>query len=88
MPNGDEIRLDQLQPHQFGRVCYIEALDEDAERLMALGVCTGRKVELIKTGDPLILKVFASRVGVSARLAARVFVKPLDPDGSALNAAG
>lgn len=45
---------------------------------MSLGVCTGRTVELIKAGDPLILKVFATRIGLSARLAARVTVRPLD----------
>lgn len=76
MELGD-LRLDQLQPHQFGVIQDIEAADDDSERLMTLGVCSGRTVELIKAGDPLILRVFATRIGLSARLAARVIVRPL-----------
>ncbi|MDA0576646.1 MAG: FeoA family protein [Verrucomicrobia bacterium] len=71
------VRLDHLPAHQFAVIQHIEAADDDSERLMSLGVCAGRTVELIKAGDPLILKVFASRIGLSARLAKRVFVEPL-----------
>lgn len=71
------MRLDQLGPHCFGIIEHIEASDDDSERLMSMGVCTGRTVELIKTGDPLILRVFATRIGLSARLATRVYVRPL-----------
>lgn len=79
------IRLDQLRPHDFAIINHIEAPDEDSERLMALGVCAGRTVELIKAGDPLILKVFASRIGLSARLAARVYVRPLESRANPAN---
>jgi Fe2+ transport system protein FeoA len=54
----------------------IEAEDDEMARLMAMGVCTGRTIEMVKSGDPLILKVFGSRIGVSARLASRVLVTP------------
>ena len=77
MTDEGDVRLDQLKPHQFGVIQHIEAADDDSERLMTMGVCAGRTVELVKSGDPLILKVFASRIGLSARLAARVFVQPL-----------
>jgi Fe2+ transport system protein FeoA len=68
--------LDRLRPHQCAIVREIEGPDDDMERLMAMGVCAGRSVELVQTGDPLILKVFGSRIGLSARLAARVRVEP------------
>ncbi len=71
------VRLDQLPARHFGVIAHIEAADDDSERLMALGVCTGRAIELIQAGDPLILKVFASRIGLSARLARRVYVSPM-----------
>lgn len=71
------VRLDLLPPYGFGIIHRIDAADDDSERLMSLGVCAGRTVELIQSGDPLILKVFASRIGLSARLAQRVFVLPL-----------
>ena len=44
-------------------------------RLMAMGVCAGRQVEVIKPGDPMILRVFGSRLGISSRLANRVTVE-------------
>jgi Fe2+ transport system protein FeoA len=46
------------------------------ERLKALGICIGRQVELVKRGDPLIVRVYGSRLGISARLANRVLVEP------------
>jgi Fe2+ transport system protein FeoA len=52
--------------------------DEDGQRLKAMGVCLSRKVELVKAGDPLILRVLGSRIGLSARLARRVWVQTCD----------
>lgn len=51
---------------------------EDLERLKALGICIGRTVEVIKRGDPLILKVYGTRIGLSARLAETVRVSPCE----------
>lgn len=62
----------------------IETDDEEMQRLKTLGVCLGRRVELVKVGDPLILKVFGSRLGVSAALAANVHVEVCQPDHCAL----
>lgn len=76
-----EIPLNQLKPHQCGVVSHFEAADdEDLARLMAMGVCAGRTVELVQTGDPLILKVYGTRVGVSARLANRIRVQRITLD--------
>jgi Fe2+ transport system protein FeoA len=57
-----------------GRVVQVEAEAADAARLKALGICVGRRVLIVQAGDPLIVKVVGSRVGLSARLAAGVFV--------------
>lgn len=73
-PTGTLVRLDELAPHECAVVDHIEAPDDQMERLMSMGVCSGRMVELVMCGDPLILKVFGSRLGVSARLARRVMV--------------
>ncbi|MEZ5435055.1 MAG: FeoA family protein [Verrucomicrobiales bacterium] len=78
-------RLDELAPHQLGVVKSVEAADDDMERLMAMGVCSGRTIELVQSGDPLILKIFGSRVGVSARLAKRVWVEACGTDYFNLN---
>jgi Fe2+ transport system protein FeoA len=58
--------------------------DEDTRRLKTLGVCVGRRLELVRAGDPLILKIFGSRLGLSAELAARVTVEVCQPGHCAL----
>jgi Fe2+ transport system protein FeoA len=69
------VALDNLQNHECAVVRRVDAGDDDMGRLMALGVCAGRSLELVQHGDPLIVRVLGSRLGVSARLAARVFVE-------------
>ena len=70
------MRLHDLEPHTWAEITDIEAPDAEMERLMTMGVCRGRTVELIMSGDPLILRVFGTRIGLSARLAERVTVEP------------
>ena len=79
----DARALSSLVP---GRVAVIARVDEDhehANRLKALGLCVGRKLQVVKTGDPLIVRVLGSRLGLSARLAERVFVTICSNSGDA-----
>ena len=69
------IRLDQLPARCCATVRAIEADDDDSQRLKTLGLCVGRQVELIQAGNPLIVRVFSSRLGLAAELAARVHVE-------------
>lgn len=78
------IRLDELPPRVCAVVRRITIDDEEMLRLKTLGVCLGRRVELVKSGDPLILKVFGSRLGLSATLAANVRVEVCQPGHCAL----
>lgn len=78
------VRLDQLPPRVCAVVRQIATDDEEMQRLKTLGVCLGRRVELVKNGDPLILKVFGSRLGLSAALAANVQVEVCQPNHCAL----
>jgi Fe2+ transport system protein FeoA len=78
------VRLDLLPPRVCAVVRKIATDDEEMQRLKTLGVCLGRRVELVKVGDPLILKVFGSRLGLSAALAANVQVEVCQPDHCAL----
>ncbi len=73
-------RLDRLQPGHCGIVVEVEAGAGEVDQLKSMGVCIGRKVMLVQAGDPLILKVMGTRLGVSARLAARVAVEPCAGD--------
>ena len=78
------VRLDELPPRICAVVRSISTDDEDTHRLKTLGVCVGRRVELVRAGNPLILKVFGSRLGISAELAARVQVEVCTPGHCAL----
>jgi Fe2+ transport system protein FeoA len=78
------VRLDELPPRVCAVVRSITTDDEDTERLKTLGVCVGRRVELVRAGNPLILKVFGSRLGISAELASRVSVEVCTPGHCAL----
>ena len=68
------VRLDHVPPRVCGTVAFLAAADDDVMRLKAMGVCLGRRIEVLQTGDPLIVRAFGSRIGVSARIARHVFL--------------
>ncbi len=78
------MRLDELPLRVCAVVRSVETGDDDTNRLKTLGVCVGRRVELVRVGNPLILKIFGSRLGLSAELAARVRVEICQPDHCAM----
>jgi len=78
------VRLDELPPRVCAVVRSIATDDEDTQRLKTLGVCVGRRVEVARSGNPLILKIFGSRLGISGELAARVQVEVCQPGHCAM----
>ncbi|HEV2455105.1 MAG TPA: FeoA family protein [Verrucomicrobiae bacterium] len=74
------LRLNELPPQRCGIVRRIENDDEETRRLKTLGICPGRRVELVHPGDPLIVKIFGTRLGLAGALAARVQVEICEPD--------
>jgi Fe2+ transport system protein FeoA len=79
-----ETRLDALLPRQCAVVRRIETDGDDVERLKTLGICVGRRLEVVRTGDPLVVRVFGSRLGLSASLASRVWLEVCTPDHCAM----
>lgn len=67
--------LSEFQPGECG---VIQDLGEgkSSSRLQSMGICLGRTVEVVKQGDPLILKVYGSRIGLSGRLASQIQLQP------------
>jgi Fe2+ transport system protein FeoA len=78
------VRLDVLPPRTCAVVRSISTDDEDTQRLKTLGVCVGRRVEVVRQGNPLILKIFGSRLGISGELASRVSVEVCTPGHCAM----
>ncbi len=52
----------------------IDANDDAMQRLMAMGLCVGREIEVVRQGNPLIIRILGARIGVSNRLARHVVV--------------
>jgi Fe2+ transport system protein FeoA len=51
------------------------ATGQNAIRLKRLGICESRELELIGRGDPMVVRIGESRVGVSRQLAQLVFIE-------------
>jgi len=75
-----EKRLDELPPHTCAVVRRIATDGEEVQRLKSLGLCVGRQIEVVKSGDPLIVKIFGSRIGLSASLAECVWLEVCAPN--------
>ncbi|MCC5850596.1 MAG: ferrous iron transport protein A [Verrucomicrobia bacterium] len=73
--DDQQIPLTRLPAKACGIVTNVEN-KEELERLQAMGLCLGRRLEVVKTGDPLIVRVFGSRIGLSYRLAKHIGVSP------------
>lgn len=69
VPNVVAAPLAELPRGAEARIVDVVASHEDAVRLKSLGLCQGRTVQLVADGDPLIVRVQGTRVGLSRRLA-------------------
>jgi Fe2+ transport system protein FeoA len=71
------VPLTALTEGRTGRIVSVDIDDShDLERLEVMGLCPGRIVEIVKRGDPMIVRVLSSRIGLAAVLAERVAVRP------------
>jgi len=77
------IPLDELQLGRCGFVVKVDSESDEVKRLMAMGVCAGRIIKLEQLGDPMILQVMGSKIGVSKRLGTTVSVIPCEVDDCA-----
>ncbi len=75
MTHTQTTRLVDLDPHTFGEIVDINAPDQEKERLMSMGVCPGRTAELVMKGDPMIIRILGTRIGLSARLGDSIMVE-------------
>lgn len=74
-------RLHELPAGCRAVVRHIEHADAALHRLMAMGLCVGREVHVVRRGNPLILHLLGARVGVSGRLARHIVVGVCPDDG-------
>lgn len=74
---GDGLALpaNRLASGECGLICEIDGDHEDVEGLKVMGICLGRRLHVIKRGDPMIVSVMGTRLGIAGRLACHVFVR-------------
>ena len=58
----------------------LDASGDDSIRMKRLGICEKRSLEIVNCGDPMIVKVCGSQIGISRQLAGLVTVRQLEPD--------
>lgn len=79
IPKSDRgLPADLLAAGECGLICDIDGDHEDIERLKTMGVCLGRRLHVVKAGDPMIVSVMGTRLGIAGRLAGHVFLRPDD----------
>jgi len=71
------VLLQELPADSVALISDLNVPETDVIRLKAMGICVGRQVQLVRAGDPLIVRVLGTRVGMSARLATGVVVDPI-----------
>lgn len=69
--------LSSFTPHD-GELEVVEVHDTDGnvKRMCELGVCPGKRVRIIRQGDPAILSVADSRFALAGELLSSVYVRP------------
>jgi Fe2+ transport system protein FeoA len=68
-------RLSELPSGSRGVVCLIESADAAMQRLMAMGLFVGRDLEVVRHGNPLIIRMLGARIGLSERVARHIVVE-------------
>ncbi len=63
------------------RCVSIEGEGAEVVRLKRLGICRGHCIRVLQAGDPMILEVIGTKIGISRELARRVIVEVVAGDG-------
>ncbi len=65
-----------MPKHSVCAVEAVEATEEHTLRLAGLGLAAGREVRIVKCGEPTIVQVYGTRIGLAKALAGDVRVVP------------
>ena len=64
-----------LRPGHF-RVLSVEGQGPEVTRLKRLGLCEQQSLEVVSTGNPLIVSVTGTRLGLSRSVTGQILVEP------------
>lgn len=74
----EPLPLSELRNGDRARVERTELCCEDCELLNAMGLTEQCELRVCRGGEPCIVEVNATRLGLSSTLANRIFVRPVD----------
>jgi Fe2+ transport system protein FeoA len=74
-----ERRLSELGPGTRARLLRCELPAAEGGLLAAMGLTAGCRLEVRKPGDPLIVQVRSTRIGLASKLAHAIVVRAEDP---------
>jgi Fe2+ transport system protein FeoA len=66
--------LAELPAGACGRIESVDLPNDAAERLEGMGICLGRTVRLVRCGEPNIVHVYGTRIGLAAAVARQIRV--------------
>lgn len=73
---GSAIPLSDQPAGALCRVNTVSLEGEHAARMAGLGLSAGRLVQVVRAGEPLVVKVYGSRIGLARALARHILVTP------------
>jgi Fe2+ transport system protein FeoA len=74
--NGTTVRLSQLPAGSTAEFRTADLADDDSALLRALGLTERCRLRVCKAGEPCIVQVRATRIGLSREVAAGILVVP------------
>jgi|CXWL01.1.fsa_nt_gi Fe2+ transport system protein FeoA len=77
-PSAPAVQLTHLRAGDSARFQTSELAKEDRDLLRAVGMTERCQLRVCKAGDPWIVQVRTTRIGISDRLAAKILVVPAD----------
>ena len=72
-----------LTEAQAGEICRVESVTASAEhaaRMAGLGVSVGRELRIVRSGEPVVVQVYGSRIGLAKAIAGQINVSFQNPD--------
>lgn len=72
----ESMSLFDMPVKSTGRIHAVESTSDLTARLESLGMCEGRTIRVVKHGEPCIVNVYGSRVGIARDVAKQIRVTP------------
>ena len=77
-PGGTLTPLADIPEGCCGMVCEMDARGAELQRLQMMGLCLGRRVRVVRQGDPMVVHVVGTHIGLARVLAEEIVVMKIE----------